>query len=263
MSAVRPARPGDEAALRQIWKVCFGDDDAYIDGFFTALYRPENALVLTGETADAVGMAHLLPLGTLVDGTGTAQGPCAVTYALAVLPAYRGRGGGGALAAAAAALARVRGAVPLICPAEPSLFAYYADRTDYVTAFFAAEKRFPACPGRTETLGADEYLRRRETLLAGRAHIAFSAPVMAYEASLCRRSGGGLFAVPGGVAAMESGMLKELLVPAGAEGAAAGAVASALGLPSVRARYPSAETPFAMAARGAVSGAAWFGFAFD
>ena len=33
MIEIRPARPGEETRQKELWKLSFGDDDAYIDYF--------------------------------------------------------------------------------------------------------------------------------------------------------------------------------------------------------------------------------------
>ena len=38
MIEIRPARPGEETRQKELWKLSFGDDDAYIDYFYT--HRP-------------------------------------------------------------------------------------------------------------------------------------------------------------------------------------------------------------------------------
>ncbi len=36
----------DIPALRELWKLAFGDSESYIDNFFDTYYRPERVLVL-------------------------------------------------------------------------------------------------------------------------------------------------------------------------------------------------------------------------
>jgi hypothetical protein len=45
----RPSRPGEEAALRQLWKLVFGDSDAFLDRFFSLVYTPGMAWVICEE----------------------------------------------------------------------------------------------------------------------------------------------------------------------------------------------------------------------
>ena len=43
MVTVRPSRPEDIPAQRELWKLAFGDGDDYIDNFYSTYYRPEGS----------------------------------------------------------------------------------------------------------------------------------------------------------------------------------------------------------------------------
>ena len=43
---IRTSVPEDIPAQRQLWKLAFGDEDAYIDNFYNIYYRPERVIVL-------------------------------------------------------------------------------------------------------------------------------------------------------------------------------------------------------------------------
>lgn len=258
----RIATAADFPAMRKIWKACFGDGDEYIDGFFSALYRDGNAVVV--EDGDVVGAGYLIPLGDYVWPDGRRK-PCAVTYALGVLPECQGGGGGGILSRETLALAERGGYVPLICPAEPSLFEYYGSRTEYRTAFCAQEREYDAAAGDAVEIDAEEYLEIREKLLAGRAHVDYYLDIMKYQHRLCKGSGGGLYKSADGsaICAVEGGdgfFAKELL---GEDAESlAGAAAHVLGAEGIRARVTGGDG-FAMAAGEDIPADGWFGFAFD
>ena len=46
---LRVSVQADVPALKQLWKLAFGDEDGYIEHFFTAYYTPERMLVLEEE----------------------------------------------------------------------------------------------------------------------------------------------------------------------------------------------------------------------
>ena len=46
---IRTSVPEDIPTQRQLWKLAFGDEDAYIDNFYQTYYRPERVLVLEEE----------------------------------------------------------------------------------------------------------------------------------------------------------------------------------------------------------------------
>ena len=74
----------NKAGLRQLWKLAFGDTDAFLDGFFGTAYSPERCRFLTdGETVTAA----LYWLDCHFSGEKYAY-----IYAVATHPDYRGRG---------------------------------------------------------------------------------------------------------------------------------------------------------------------------
>ncbi len=85
----------DTVALREMWKICFGDDDSYINAYFENVYHPENTLVAWEDGARA-GSLQMIPHTFILDGHSHRSmyigGVC-------VLPAYRKRGIASALMA--------------------------------------------------------------------------------------------------------------------------------------------------------------------
>ncbi|MGI6160935.1 MAG: GNAT family N-acetyltransferase [Christensenellales bacterium] len=74
--------------LKRIWKVCFGDSDAFIDSWFSNRFDKSYALgVIDGGVLAAAG--YLVPYNVSVRGRSI---PCRFLTALATLPEYRGRG---------------------------------------------------------------------------------------------------------------------------------------------------------------------------
>ena len=82
------ATQDDTGALWEMWKICFGDDDSYINAYFKNVYRPENTLI-AWENDVRLGSLQMLPHTFYIDGTAHRSmyigGVC-------VLPAYRKRG---------------------------------------------------------------------------------------------------------------------------------------------------------------------------
>lgn len=71
-------------ALRGLWKTAFGDDDAFLDKFFTLAFAPERCRCITED--DSV-LAALYWLDTTCEGRRLAY-----IYAVATDPAHRNRG---------------------------------------------------------------------------------------------------------------------------------------------------------------------------
>ena len=104
MSAPRPSRKGDEAALKRLWQEVFGDEDAYIDAFFREIYRPGMASVIE-ENGEIAAAAYAVPFGKY-----------RYIYAVATKPEFRGRGYGKAVTLAASG-----GETAYLCPADATL----------------------------------------------------------------------------------------------------------------------------------------------
>ncbi|MDR0840852.1 MAG: GNAT family N-acetyltransferase [Christensenellaceae bacterium] len=79
------AGPGDIPALKALWRVCFGDPPAYIDGYFRAVFPRARAVVARCGGAP-VGVIHLLPA---MLRQGSTASPAYYGYAIGVLPAHR------------------------------------------------------------------------------------------------------------------------------------------------------------------------------
>ncbi len=79
--------------LRQLWKTCFADEDAYINDFFEAMYEKEHVLY-EEENGVLMGASFFLPAEIWQEpsASGGFWQPVRYVYALAVWPQYRGRG---------------------------------------------------------------------------------------------------------------------------------------------------------------------------
>jgi len=81
---IRFATNQDITQLKHIWKVCFGDSDAYIHEFFQHNFVPEQTVVAVTDNL-VVGVVYLLP-------AKLKNTPFMYGYAIGVLPEYRGLG---------------------------------------------------------------------------------------------------------------------------------------------------------------------------
>lgn len=265
---LRLMRDEDIPELRELWKKVFGDGDEYLDLFFRNLYRPGGGVVMR-ENGELAAMGFLIDIG-VYNGS-----ECLVTYAVACDPRYRGRGFGGEISRR---LYDMSGEGGVICPAEASLFGYYAARTDYKTEFFVSEKRYvkgelPDPGGELRPVDHEEYARLRETRLQGTPHIVFNTTALRHQHEICGLTGGGMYELPGmGCAAVERWgetlAVKELLVSESDVEKAAAVIIDRLGGEGIILRTPAKTVenarPFAMGKRGTTDGGpAWYGFAFD
>lgn len=120
---IRTAQESDIPRLKQIWQVCFGDSDSYIDFFFQNAFRPESTLLLE-EDGLPCSMFFLLDSTLVLKGH---EYPAAYLYAAATLPEYRGHGYMGQLIRYAGRFCAERGwDYIVLVPAEKELWAYYS-----------------------------------------------------------------------------------------------------------------------------------------
>lgn len=275
---VRLSIPGDEPGLMELWKSVFGDPEEYIQGFFDKLYDPGSAYLYVHE-GRIVSAVYVIKLGDLIrDGRWT---PCKVIYAYGTDPVYRGRGYGSQVLKAALDHAATAG-VAAVCPAESSLYGYYADQG--FQTFFAVSERHctdvgSPLSGSVTRVTVRGYAALREELLYGRAHIDYDMRTLEYQEHLCSMSGGGLYyVVSDGIrccAAVElwegEARIKELIVPSGSQYNAAALVARAVRCDKFTYRAPvrpgDESTPFAMLSGPACEDkpelSPWFGFDFN
>ncbi|MBR4578116.1 MAG: hypothetical protein IKO22_00735 [Oscillospiraceae bacterium] len=195
MSAPRPSRPGEETALRELWTAVFGDEGAFLDLFFSEIYRPGMARVMEAE-GRIVSAAYALPFGEAL-----------YIYAVGTLPAFRGRGCGRAVTLAAAG-----GKPAYLCPASESLKRWYGESMGAVPA----DWRQPcALPEDAEPLAPAEFLSLRERMLEGVPHAAYSPALLrlfALDGSFYRSGGGRVFA-----AGSDGTVFEQLPSPSGGE----------------------------------------------
>lgn len=195
----RTAAPGDIPALIALWQTVFGDDIKDIEHFFDVYFTPVLTSVIDGGGMP-VAAAYAVPDGDLVLPDGKRY-PCAMIYAVAVHPEYRGRGYGAAVSRDAARLA-VKAGFPaaVLKPADDGLFEFYEKHTDF-RAFFNAYEFELARNDLNQTadiafscVSPFEYRRLRNHFLAGTAYIDADVRALGYQQYLSDSSGGGLYA---------------------------------------------------------------------
>ena len=197
MVTVRPSTPAYIPAQRELWRLAFGDPEAYIDNFYHTYYRPERVLVLEEEGV-VRSMTAWFDTTFVVPGRGAYR--AAYLYAVATHPDCRGKGLAGKLLAGADEYFRSL-SIPAVTtvPAEPSLHNFFG-ANGFRECFRLSEgklspEELPTPSGEPvlRPLSPGEYGALRERLLADTAHIAYPEDALAYQAGCCRLSGGGLF----------------------------------------------------------------------
>ena len=268
MAQIRFAGAGDVPGLKELWKIAFGDEDDYIDGFYRDRFRPEETLLL--EEEGRVGaMLSLLPMETVLADGRRFSTPC--VYAVATHPTFRGRGFATILMEDAHRRMEARGeAGAVIVPASPSLFDFYGQR-GFLPAFSLRERELT--PDQLLDLPRDpeislspvspaQYRQRREEFLRGICHVDCGEEGFRYQEKICGRSRGDLLGIRRGPVEGcavverygETIAVKELLLPAALTTAGLAALADAYTCRKLAVRTPLAAgeeggspRPFAMA----------------
>lgn len=287
ISAARPSRPGDESALKEIWKVAFGDDDEFIDRFMAEVYTPGTASVaeMDGNVVSAIylltGTAMVMPDGKAV--------PAPYCYTLGTLREYRGHGLGASVSEHIMRAAMKSAPMVALVPAETSLYSWYAETFALYPVSELREASFSVSdlaerPEKTRVHRVDHesYGRLRELMLGGKCHVRFSPMLLSWYDHYIRASGGGLYLLDidgnAGCAACEVGdghlSVKELLFPRGNFRGALSALAGELKCSSLTVRTPvffpgEGQTRDCAVARFAEGfslpekSSVWWGLAFD
>jgi GNAT superfamily N-acetyltransferase len=126
--------------LKNIWRACFNDADAYIDLYFSERYLPKNTFVHC-QAGRGVAMMTLLPVTVVTPHEELAA---RYLYAVATLPEFRNKGFSLSLAQQADEQARDENcALEIVAPATPELFHFYA-RQGFSTIFHHRIIRFSA-----------------------------------------------------------------------------------------------------------------------
>ncbi|EHL05545.1 acetyltransferase, GNAT family [Desulfitobacterium hafniense DP7] len=231
MKEMRPALWSDMERLKAIWKLCFGDEDSFIDFYFARRFQPEQvAVYLVDQVITA--MLTMIPIQYVdgPEGEKTRQG--AMLYAIATHPDFQRRGMASELMEwALAYLGSRQIELCVLVPAEEKLFGFY-ERQGYQAGFTLRE----AVLNRDEirVMGKETpdlavaaalpqtYNSIRNQLLRGTPYIVYGEEEVAYQKQVSRLSGADLYELSSGevqgCAAVEcltedKVLVKELLVP--------------------------------------------------
>lgn len=226
MVDIRPSRPEEAEAQKQLWQQAFGDDPRYIDWFYTCCWRPENMLVLL-EDGKLASMLALLPHQLTLPGGELAQ--AFYVYALATDSAVRGKGYGRQLLHYVDFHLSARGAdCVTVVPAEASLFKFFGT-VGFSTGFSTRKVEIlrheagePNPADKVEPVSPEGYNLIRNRLLEGTPSVLYDTELIRYQQGMSSLSHGGLYRIVAdgteGCAAVEyvdeeSVLMKELLLP--------------------------------------------------
>ena len=109
--------------MKALWHQTFGDDEQYLEAFFSKIYQDENTLVYVLDKKVAA-ILFMIPYQYRHDGT---EEEAVYLYALATAPKYRGQTIMTRLIHKSIEISRQRGyAAMILIPSEKTLFNYYS-----------------------------------------------------------------------------------------------------------------------------------------
>ena len=228
----RPAEQEDLEELKEIWKLCFGDEDRYIDFYYQNRDWVKETAVLVQDGRIA-SMLTMIPVD-LVDKYGRIR-RASMLFAIATHPDFQNRGYAAQLIEYSNEYLKSRRVfVTLLVPASEDLFRYYR-KLGYREGFFVREailrraeiEARAAVPDSILALRAvepAEYNRMRKDRLTGHPRLDYRNEELLFEKRVAVMSGADLFSIETetrdvvGCAyaermSAEKVIVKELLVP--------------------------------------------------
>jgi GNAT superfamily N-acetyltransferase len=230
MLEVRLAQKGDIVRQKEIWKLCFGDSDRYIDFYYSNRYQ-ETETVLLLEDQEICSMLTMLPIRILAPTKQTFK--AAMLYAIATHPQHQNRGfASQVIDFTHQSLKEEKKSFSVLVPAEKHLINFYRKR-GYQDGFCIREAVFTQegieglnCHDHNRCIlskiRAEDYNLRRNEHLSGRLYVAFNDNEIAYQQKLSQLSGADIFGIEingaQGCAALERLnpgriLIRELLIP--------------------------------------------------
>ncbi len=148
---LRFAKYDDIPVLKQIRKVCFGEDDDFLDAYFSTRFTEDNTLLYCVDNTPVASLTLLE--AELVFPEGNV--PVSYVFAVATLPEFRRKGIAEALSAYADDILRTRGVkASFLVPASEALFNYYT-KLGYKPDIFVEESHFAAMRSLAEEVGVE------------------------------------------------------------------------------------------------------------
>lgn len=201
---LRPWQPDDRPALKELWKIGFGDDDEVIDRFYDEYLKP-GACIVAENDRKVVSAMYIIP-GQTLQLLRRETISAGYTYALATLPEFRGRGIGSAVYRACCDRVLETADVACVLPAEESLYPMYESANGARPVSYTREARIArddlrGIPSRMATrFPGFQYGGLRENLMIGLPHATFDEDFFAYMED----AGTEFFMMENGLAAAET-----------------------------------------------------------
>ncbi|QOX65394.1 GNAT family N-acetyltransferase [Anoxybacterium hadale] len=200
---MRIAKTGDLEKLKLIWKLCFGDEDQYIDTYFNYRNWKEETAVLLKD-GQIVSMLSMIPADIVLE-EGTRQ-KSAMIYGVATHPDHQKMGLADELMRFCNQyLAAQEIGTTFLVPAGESLFRFYEKR-GYKEAFYLCQRELTGIQARKlevpDRLSLKlcvaepvEYNAARRSFLAGSTYIDYRDEEIRHQKRISNQSGGDLYLI--------------------------------------------------------------------
>lgn len=226
MINIRFAQKDDEPYLKQLWKLCFADDDNFIEFYFKNRYSEHKVIVLL---SDGI-IASMLTIIDITQNCRLKPHKAAMIYAVATHPDYQKRGFAARLMAFCDDyLIKNEYDLSVLVPAGQSLFGYY-NKQGYKNGFTLRETYLLYeninCINnnihcKMQPVKADDYNKIRNNFLTGTDYIQYNDREIEYQKKLSQFSGADIYSFElkstVGCIALEifnnTLLIKELLIP--------------------------------------------------
>ena len=203
MVEVRWAKEGEVARQKELWNLCFGDPQSYIDFYFENRYKKDETLVLL-QSGQIIAMLTLIPVRTVFpDNQSFAT---SMIYAIATHPEYQNEGFGTQLMDFSHDYMAANDIkYSILVPAEQKIFDFY-HRQGYRESFYLREflltcemvDSLKASKNQICTISpleSQEYNARRNEQLKGKFHIAYADRDIEYQKKLSQQSGTDIYGI--------------------------------------------------------------------
>lgn len=203
MTEVRLAKSGEVNQLKKLWKICFGDEDDYIDLYFNNKYKEEETAVLLWD-GEIVAMTTMIPAHILMpSGEKLAL---SMLYAIATHPSFQGKGLSTQIMDFCHTYLETQNQdLSILVPARESLFDFYRKR-GYKDGFYIRELTLSHYEiskftedykgkGAIRATTASDYNARRRSRLEGELYVDYNNEEIEYQKRLCQQYGGDLYAI--------------------------------------------------------------------
>ena len=230
MNKARLAKKDETDRQKEIWKLCFGDNDSYIDFYYANRYKEDETVLLLHD-GEISAMLTMIPVRTVAPDNRSFD--TAMLYAIATHPKYQNRGFATQLMDFTNQYLRANNQeLSILVPAEKQLFDFYR-KQGFQDGFYIREALFTrdmidripignSCKCMISSIIPDEYNLRRDKQLNGRLYIAYADEDISYQKKLSRQSGADIYGIDigeiQGCAAIErltadKVLIKEILLP--------------------------------------------------